>query len=999
MKLKSRSTQAVFYVLVFISGAAGLIYQVVWHKYLSLLLGAQAWATAMVLAIFLGGISLGYAVFGHWTRSKRWNLFFVYSLVEMGLAFWGMSFPDLFGIAFHQTPRWLAVVGLENRFLDITIAVALLGFPTFLMGGTLPLLTQGLSESLAESSKTHARIYGWNTVGACFGSLLAGFGLVPFFRLTTCVSIAACMNLVVALVAYFAFARGSEPQTISTRARKASRGKVTAAEWTLLTTGFLSGFYVICLESVLIRLVGLSTGSSNYNFSVIVSIFVLALGAGSLMVKRISTFSFRHLLWNQIGIGFFLLGLYFCADRWPYWVHLIRISFRDIDQNFYVYQAALGLFFGLLLALPIGFCGLTLPLCFHLLKDKIETLGFRVGQLYAINTIGCVLGAWVGGYYLLNFLNLDQLFKLCMFMALLSACIIGVYLARKEEMETKLVAGVITAALTLLIGIWISPDFTKERYYQPFRQQHPLNISYDGVDAWTTWLSSSSKYVFYKDGPNTSVGVGSTSTGGSEVSRTVFVNGKSDGNTKGDYFTMNLTGLLPGLFARTLQHACVIGMGTGISLGALARFPTIESIENVEIAESLIKARHYFDPFNGNVSTNPKIHVHAMDAFRYLGGTKEVFDVIVSEPSNPWVAGVENLYTQEFYDIAKRRLASDGLYVQWVQAYSFNDKLLRSVLRTISSRFKYVSVFQMLEQDLALIASDKPLSREDVLRAEKRIEEIPAVQSSLRGMGITQMETLLALEVVPSSLTAGLGQEGELITIENPRLSHEAAKAFFVGSSARIHALRRELKEFYPAVDQSLLSQYLNGKQIEYAKLDKLRITFCEPGASYSKNLCDEILVMSKWIRPEIPLDAIYESKIPRSEYRSLASFRINKNPRGFSEADLDFLKASFGFYKRFYSPIAQLPVGPILDGMEQCFKFVPFKSELYGDCILQKAAMLEIAKPEEREFLAVIRKYGDWFAELPPSSPAYERFKKAFDVLDKVITEVTHSRLAPNRS
>jgi len=999
MKLKSRSTQAIFYVLVFISGAAGLIYQVVWHKYLSLLLGAQAWATAMVLAIFLGGISLGYAVFGHWTRSKRWNLFFVYSLVELGLAFWGMSFPDLFGFAFSATPKMLATVGLENRFLDITIAVALLGFPTFLMGGTLPLLTQGLSESLAQSSQTHARIYGWNTVGACFGSLLAGFGLIPFFRLTTCVSIAACMNLVVALVAYFAFARKTEAQQISTRSRKAARTKLTPAEWTLLTTGFLSGFYVICLESVLIRLVGLSTGSSNYNFSVIVSIFVLALGTGSLLVKKISTFSFKHLLWNQIAVGFFLLGLYFCADRWPYWVHLIRISFRDIDQNFYVYQAALGLFFGLLLALPIGCCGLTLPLCFHLLRDRLDTLGFRVGQLYAINTIGCVLGAWVGGYYLLNFLNLDQLFRFCMFLTLLSASIIGVYITRQGKVETKFVGGVIASALTLLIGIWMAPDFTKERYYQPFRQQHPLSVSYDGVDAWTKWLSSSSKYIYYKDGPNTSVGVGSTAPNGNELSRTVFVNGKSDGNTKGDFFTMNLTGLLPGLLARKLEHACVIGMGTGISVGALARFPTLESIENVEIAESLIQSRHLFDPYNGNVSTNPKVHVHAMDAFRYLGGTKMMFDVIVSEPSNPWVAGVENLYTQEFYDIAKRRLSSDGLYVQWVQAYSFNDKLLKNVLKTLTSKFKYVSVFQMLEQDLALIASDKPFNREDILRAQKRVEEIPAVGNSLRGMGINQLETLLALEVVPSSLTAGLGAEGELITIENPRLSHEAAKAFFVGSSARIHALRRELKEYYPAISQSLLSQYLDGKQIGYEKLDKMRLSFCEPGASYSKALCEEILVMSKWIKPEVPLDAIYESKIPRSEYRSLASFHMKKNPRGFSEADLDFLKASFGFYKRFYSPIAQLPVEPILQGMEQCFKFAPVKSELYGDCILQKAAMLEIAKPEEREFLAVIRQYGDWFAEYPTSSPSYERFKRAFDVLDKVITEVTHSRLLPNRS
>jgi len=339
------------------------------------------------------------------------------------------------------------------------------------------------------------------------------------------------------------------------------------------------------------------------------------------------------------------------------------------------------------------------------------------------------------------------------------------------------------------------------------------------------------------------------------------------------------------------------------------------------------------------------------------------------------------------------------LYVQWVQSYSFSDQLLKNVLKTLTSRFKYVSVFQMLEQDLALIASDKPLNREDVLRAHRRIEEIPAVKSSLLKTGITQLESLLALEVVPSSMTALLAAEGEAITIESPRLSHEAAKAFFVGSSARIHSLRRELKEFYPNVQNSIMSQYMEGKPLDYERLDRLRLTFCEPVASYSKALCDETLVMSKWLRPEVPLDAVYESRIPRSEYRQLASFRTNSKAKGFSEVDLEFLKASFNFYKKFYSPIAQLPVAPILDGMNQCLKFAPYKSDLHGDCILQKAAMLEIAQPDDQEFLLTIKKYGDWFADLSPSSPSYERFKRAFDILDRVVTEVTHRRLAPEKS
>ncbi len=200
--------------LIFISGVSGLIYEVVWHRYLAILLGAQARATAVVLAIFLGGISLGYASFGKWSRTKSWNLLRVYSFIELGLGLWAILFPFLFKVAEPLTSKFYVWFGIKSLFIDVFMSVLLIGFPTFLMGGTLPLLTQALAEDFQKASKTHAMIYGINTVGACFGCLLAGYFLIPTYGLIGAVQLAAGGNLLVALVSYFHLSRFASVRTV-----------------------------------------------------------------------------------------------------------------------------------------------------------------------------------------------------------------------------------------------------------------------------------------------------------------------------------------------------------------------------------------------------------------------------------------------------------------------------------------------------------------------------------------------------------------------------------------------------------------------------------------------------------------------------------------------------------------------------------------------------------------------------------------------------------------
>lgn len=997
MNIQSRSGRAFLYFLIFLSGASGLIYQVVWHKYLSILLGAQARATAVVLAIFLGGISWGYHTFGGWTRRKPWNLLLVYSMVELGLAFWALCFPYFFRFFFQHVPELLNSFGVTSLTFDILISVVLIGVPTFLMGGTLPLLTQGLSDSFQEASSTHAKIYGFNTLGACFGSLLAGYFLIPILDLPSTVSIGGIINLFVAFATYFAFAKFSEKNPVASQEELAKRMNFARGDLLILGVGFLSGFYTLALETVLIRLVGLSTGSSNYNFTLIVSIFVFALGIGSLAVRRISQYTSQRLFWNQLGVSGFLFLLYLAGDRLPYWVHLIRIVFRDTIPNFYLYQFTLGVAFFVLLAIPIGLCGLALPLCFHLLKDRKETLGYRVGQLYGLNTLGCVAGALIGGYLFLNYFNLDELFKICITLALISVVLSAWYVLEKERPTLRIAALGSAIFSMVVIATLVAPLYTKERYLQPFRQQHPLAVSYDGLDAFTEFLGGSTRYLFYKDGPNTSIGIGITPREGKEFSRTVFVNGKSDGNTRGDFFTMSMTGHIPALFARKLDRACVIGMGTGITVGNLASYHQSKTIDVVEIADTLIHSRNFFDLYNGEVSKNTKVNIHAMDAFRFLGGTKEKFDVIVSEPSNPWVAGVENLYTKEFYQTAKSKLNPDGIYLQWVQSYSFNDKLLQKVLKTITSEFKYVHVFQMLEFDLALVATNQAITREDLLRAKARLENEPKAKQSFLSGGLNRFESFLALELVPASLTPVLGADAEPLHLESPRLSHGAAKAFFLSSMADVPKMRREWKEFYPSVGTDLLSVYLEGKLPSLSLIEDLRSSFCSEHPSRNRRLCSEATVMAGWLNPSSSELTFVSGEAPPLEIRSLASIAGNeglKLKKAFTDRDFMVQKRTFDYYKKFYSGIARLPIRPLLNEMDRCLETTALDSELRGDCLLHKAVVLEVLQPDEKMFLDIFQKYGQWFATQKPDSPSYPRFKRAFEVFDKVLNEVTSKSL-----
>lgn len=986
MKHRSQRLWLVF-TLVFFSGVSALIYQVVWQKYLAILLGAQARATAIVLAIYLGGISVGYAVFGRWCRWKRWNLLGAYAIVEVGMAIWALLFPTLFKVAMPLAAFLYRMLGVGNLAIDVVLSVALVGVPTFLMGGTLPLLTQGLARDLREASGTHARIYGFNTVGGCLGCLFAGYLLIPATTLPFASYLAGFINALIASVAWFVFANEgqvNEPVVAAADERTDWKGffQFNGHQGMLLIVGGLSGFYLITLETVLIRLMGLATGSSNYNFTLIVAIFIFALGIGSLLVRDLSVATTRRLFWNQILVAGTLCALYFSTDYWSYWVHVVRVLLRDLPQAFPLYQGLLGLLFLVVLVVPIGLAGFSLPLCFHLIKDRKERLGERVGQLYSVNTIGCVLGAVGGGYMMLNFVDLDTLFKICIGAALVTVVAAArLYFDDGPSRPIELSFASMIASVVVLATV-IAPRWSRERFVQPFRNTQPIAESFQGAAAFGNFLGRSTKFLFWKDGPNTSVGIGSTEYQGKELSRTIFVNGKSDGNTRGDFFTTIMLAHIPGLLAKSIENSLVIGFGTGITVGSLTRYPDAKHIDVAEISNFSISEAHYFDPYNGGVSRNPRVHFHEMDAFRFLGGTTRLYDVIVSEPSNPWVAGVENLYSADFYEIAAKKLTPDGMFVQWIHTYSFDDALLKMVLKTMTTQFPIVSVFQLKGGDLALVGTRQPISDEQLARAEQRMRT-PMVSLELKDVGIQSLETILALELMPPTAIPRFVENAEIHTLESPRLSNRAARAFFTNSFAQLSSTRRKYKEFFQAIDKSLLARKLGNRLPSQELLGEWRKVFCDESNTRTTFLCEEVLAITSLLDPSFGLKP-YEQLAATREIASVATLRAPE-PSRFGEKDLAVVYRMFETYKRFASPLARIPTQFLDRHIDRCLATTPVTSTLRGECMLQRILLLEATDGNGAALRQRVAEYLSWFPSADTSAPNYRKLEEAKNILARM--------------
>ncbi len=798
-------------LLAVATGFAGLVQEVAWQRVLATLLGSHSEATAAVLALFLGGLAAGYRLFG--AASRRWveraaatghppRLLLRYGAIEAAIGAWAFAFPALFAAA-----RWLSghlphEVGALGFAADVLLSACLIVPPALLMGGTIPILTQALARGVEDATRLHALVYATNTAGAFAGSLAAGFWLVPELGLVAVLRVAGGLNLA-AGAAYAALDRAGSPVAVpgglpagdepagrpplasgSLRGGSAAlpgggppaRGSEVAR---LCAIALLCGFAMMSVQAVLNRVGALAFGSSQFTFAMVVAVFVLAIALGSFAVSALPRVPAAALAASLWALVLLLTALYLRLDAAPYWAHRLRILFRDDPAAFGPYHAGAFLFLLGVLVLPVAISGATLPLLFHRLRRGAGALGDAAGRLYAWNTAGALLGALLGGYALLFWLDLHHVFRIAL-AALAAAAVLASASAGAPRWLRR---AALAAGVAALAAIAALPAWAPERLASGlFRVRQPLPGSRAGPAAFFAGFSRG-ELRFYDDDPIASVALIAPRPG----ALAVVTNGKPDSAVPADRVTTCLAALIPAVLAERAERAFVIGYATGVTAGELAALDDVREVQVAEISPAIARAAPRFDFANRGASQSPKVRIVAGDAYRTLQRASGRFDLIVSEPSNPWVAGVEMLYSREFLEAARARLAPGGVHAQWFHTYEADAASVATILRTYDAVFEHAAVWYKLGLDLLLIGMPDPSPALDLERIARRVRE-PDVAAGLRRCGVRGLPAFLAHELLPMGVLHATPLDAEIHTLLHPRLSALAARAFFAGSEAVLPA-------------------------------------------------------------------------------------------------------------------------------------------------------------------------------------------------------------------
>jgi spermidine synthase len=689
----------------FFSGAAGLVDQVVWSKALGLIFGHTAYAVATVLAVFMAGLASGSAWIGR--RSERWDRpIALYGWLELGVAATAaISLAGLVSVRAAYVAAYPYAGGNASALLTLRFvgSALVLFLPTFLMGGTLPVLVRGLTRNAAELGARVSRLYWINTAGAVAGTFAAGFLFLPSLGLRRTLGIAVALNLVAGTLA-LALARGEQVRTSSDELTLPE--KVEAPLSPVPSRFFLICFAIVgatamSYEIGWTRLLSTQLGSSTYAFTLMLGTFLTGIVLGSALFERWSrrhapdsmTFAITQTLTALAALAF-LVFFTRLIEVLPPILRATHESFRGLVLAQFVTSA--------LAMLPTAVVfGFNFPAVVVLIagpRSAVETgAGAAVGRAYAWNTLGAIAGAIAAGFWLMPRLGSFHLLAATAGVNLVLAAAISYASARRRSWKILAVAGnlllLVAAAFVGFSNYFNDPavaSFNTLMYWNLYDRPLTLRENAHALDI-----------VYFRDGLNANISVART-----DDYVALRTNGKVDASNH-DATTQLLLGHLAAL-AHPPRRVLLVGFGSGMTASALVGYAELERLDVVEIEPAVVGAAPLLAPLNRNVLLDPRVHVTFDDARNFLFTTRLKYDLIISEPSNPWIAGVATLFTREFYAAVRGRLAPDGVFVQWMQAYSLYPEDLRMLFATFLSEFHGATLWHGDAPDLILMAPSPP---------------------------------------------------------------------------------------------------------------------------------------------------------------------------------------------------------------------------------------------------------------------------------------------------
>jgi spermidine synthase len=723
-----RSLRCVLLVLFTVSGFSGLIYESIWSHYLKLMLGHAAYAQTLVLAIFMGGMAAGAWLASR--RSEHWrNPLAAYAGVE--------AVVGLFALAFHATfTRTLDALhgGLLPMLDSATVAnvvkwslASLLILPqSVLLGMTFPLMSAAILRACPrQQGATLALLYFTNSLGACAGVLTSGFLLVPWSGLPGTILIAGILNLALAAAVWMMARTAPFADAPAPAPAQDLPGRFPSA---LLAAALLTGAASFLYEIGWIRMLSLVLGTTTQAFELMLSAFILGLALGGLWIRRRidrlgSPLRFAGRVQLLMGV-FALLTLPLYGATFDVMALMVeRLS--KTDGGYAMFNLGSHAI-ALVVMLPATLmAGMTLPLFTFALLER--GCGERaIGRVYAANTIGAILGVLVAVHVLMpaagtkGLIVSGALVDIALGAALLAA-------ARKRLRRLDLVPVTVALMALVLVGLGVQPDPRKTA----------SGVYRDGAGE----LPVGSDVIYHRDGKTATIDLIRERAG----TLTITTNGKPDariavdgGPAAADETTMVMLAALPLALRPQARIVANIGMGSGMTTHTLLGVDTLERVDTIEIEAAVLEAARRFGPYVERAYSDPRSRLHVEDAKTFFSNRNVRYDVIISEPSNPWVSGVASLFTEEFYRHVANHLEPDGLLVQWLQLYETDLDLLASIFKALSASFADYSVFNADNANVVIAATKAG----DLGRLDPWILRQPKLRADLDRVGLGRLQDL-----------------------------------------------------------------------------------------------------------------------------------------------------------------------------------------------------------------------------------------------------------------
>ena len=805
------------YFMFFLSGAAALIYQVVWVRSLTLIFGGSHLAVTAVLSIFMAGLAIGGYTLGKYVDHIKKPLR-LYGLLELGIALFALIFMGLMRL--YPSIYISLAQGKDNAhvyllFIRVLFSVVALIIPTTLMGGTLPVLSGFVSKQPQTLRGYLSFLYGFNTLGAVLGATAAGFLFLRLYSVSTTLTIALLTNAFIGLAAILLQSKGAtvlalEPSVLDrdvvSKGESADlsrpQGMKNAFPLKLVLWGIgVSGFCALGYEVLWSRILTIVVGASVYSLTTMLVAFLAGIALGSEaygLVPRLFKIKekgmVRSILWFggvQIIIGVTAL--------------LVTIYIRDIPANsirLQNYFLGMGITsFGLrvwsnftlaffYMVVPAFFMGVAFPLAGKIHAEYRKVVGGAVGEILAYNTMGAILGAAISGYIMIYLFGIERSLQMLTVINVGFGLLV-IFSMRNIKMLNWGVAGLTVAAVLFLafnqnaLRIWDMKYFAIFRNNQPeaFRTPEMVREAAENTDV-----------LYYGEGIESIVS--SIKIKGGEQS--FITNGRIEASSHLQALQCQFAlGHLPMLLNKNPKKVLVVGLGSGMTLGATSVHPSVEQLTLLEIEPKVMGVAKTFEKYNHHVLNHPKLRVIFNDGRNFLMTTKDKFDVITADPIHPWFRGAGYLYTTEYFKLASEHLLPGGVICQWLPIYEMTPEDLKSVVKTFREYFKYTMLW-LTHYDAELVGSNSPILIDEAA-LERRIAE-PAIYGDLSKVMMGSATDFLSYFVMGTEGMKKFSHGGIINTDDNLYLEFSAPFSIATHSvmEGNVYALIKHSENILP---------------------------------------------------------------------------------------------------------------------------------------------------------------------------------------------------------